>query len=196
MDAALGPRSTRSRRARRQRRLIGVMACALAGGLAVSIGTGLHPAATPTRADRAAQALLAPGAADAGAVSRINTLTEASLAHRPLDAAALLRLAYVASASEGGLDDRANDWVLRSYSVEPLGSEISFWRLGFIFDHWSTASPDVRRAALGEFRSIYPRRSWDLDALARTAADPQGRMTAMITARRLRRASLGPARPV
>lgn len=192
MDAALGRRPIRSRRPQRRQRLIGVLACVLAGALAVSVGTGLHPAAAPTRADRAAQALLTPGAADARVVRRIADLTAASLERRPLDAAALLRLAYVSSEAEDGLGVRANAWLLRSYAVEPLGSEITFWRLGFILDHWSTASPEVRSAALGEFTSVYPRRSWDMDALARTSLDPQGRMTAMITARRLRRALADP----
>ncbi|MBB5746353.1 hypothetical protein [Brevundimonas variabilis] len=117
----------------------------------------------------------------------MSALTQASLARRPLDGAALLRVAYLSALTRGELDQTANQAILRSYAVEPLGSEITLWRLGFVLDHWSSASQDVRKAALEEFRAVYPRRSWDFDALARTARDPDGRMVGSLTARRLRR---------
>lgn len=166
---------------------VGTGVCAAIAVLAVSVAAGVHPAVQPSRIDREAQHILAAPAADREALDRVAEMTRRSLAARPLDGAANLRLAYLVVATSGRLDSRANDAILRSYVVEPLGSELTLWRLGFVLDNWTTASPQVRQAALRELTAVYPRRSWDFDALARTASDPQGRMVATIATRRLRR---------
>ena len=178
---------TRSRKHRRVR-LAGMSACLLIAGLAASLSFSIHPATTPSRADRFASDVLQAQRIDPADLNRTLALTTASLEQRPLDGAAWLRLAYLSALASGELDTRANAAIERSYAVEPLGSEITLWRLGFILDHWSSASPEVRQAALGEFRAVYPRRSWDFDALARTARDPQGRMVASLISRRMRQA--------
>lgn len=165
----------------------GVAFCALLVAMSASIATGLHPATEPSRIDREAHHLLIaqePGPAD---IDRVAALTRRSLQKRPLDGAAHLRAAYLSVLASGRLDPDANSAILRSYAVEPLGSELTLWRLGFVLDNWTGASPDVRKAALREMTAVYPRRSWDFDALARTAEDPQGRMVATITTKRLRR---------
>ena len=188
MDPTVAART--SSRASRHRgiKVAGTTACLLIAGLALTISFSVHPATAPTRSDRIAADLLQARTPDPADVERVSELTRVSLAHRPLDGAALLRVAYLSTLASGELDQTANQAILRSYVVEPLGSEITLWRLGFILDHWSSASPDVRQAALGEFRAVYPRRSWDFDALARTARDPEGRMVGGLIARQLRRA--------
>lgn len=163
-------------------------ACLVTAGLAATLSLSLHPAMTPTRADRLASDRLQSEYIAPVEMNRIVSLTSVSLQQRPLDGAAWLRLAYLSARTRGQLDPRANAAVARSYAVEPLGSEITLWRLGFVLDHWSSASPEVRDAALNEFRAVYPRRSWDFDALARTARDPEGRMVASLISRRMRQA--------
>lgn len=156
--------------------------------LSITVATGLHPAMEPSRYDQQARRALSGGPVSPEEVDRLSSITRRSLARRPLDGAAQLRLAYLTVLRTGGLDAQANEAVVASYGVEPLGSEISLWRIGFGFDNWSTASPPVRRAVLNELAAVYPRRSWDLDAIAGTTSDPQGRMVALIATRRLRRA--------
>lgn len=165
----------------------GVAFCGAVAALSVSMAAGLHPAAEPSRIDRETQHLLAAPEASRRDIDRAAALTRRSLQKRPLDGAAHLRAAYLSVLGSGQLGPDANTAILRSYAVEPLGSELTLWRLGFVLDNWTSASPDVRKAALREMTAVYPRRSWDFDALARTAEDPQGRMVATITTKRLRR---------
>lgn len=187
MDPTVANR-TKSRGSRhRGIKAAGTTACLLIACLALTISFSVHPATVPTRSDRIAADLLQARSPDPSDVERVSELTQVSLAQRPLDGAALLRVAYLSALTSGELDQTANQAILRSYAVEPLGSEITLWRLGFVLDHWSSASQDVRKAALEEFHAVYPRRSWDFDAVARTARDPDGRMVGSLTARRLRR---------
>lgn len=187
MDPSLGRPNNLTARRHRRIRFSGTAACLAVAALAASVALAVHPAVLPTRADRVVQTLLERAPVSQEDQARSRELTLASLSRRPLDGAALLRLAYLSTLVNGRLDQDGNLALERSYDVEPLGSEITFWRLAFVLDHWSSASPTVRAAAYAEFEAVYPRRSWDLDALARTARDPQGRMVAGIASRRLRR---------
>ncbi len=104
----------------------------------------------------------------------------------PADATPWLRRAWIEASASAVLTPAANAALLRSYELAPFGPETTLWRLGFIFDHWSSASPEVRDLALHELRVVYRQRGWDIEALARTAVDPTGRMVATLASRRLR----------
>lgn len=111
---------------------------------------------------------------------------EAETVRRPADPTPWLTMAWIQASTSTTLTPSANAALLRSYQLAPLGPEVTLWRLAFIFDHWSSASPAVRASALRELRVVYPQKGWDIEALARTAVDPTGRMIATLASKRLR----------
>lgn len=177
------PRAPGSGSARRAGVVIGLIVTLTA----LSVATGRHPALEPHRADQEARRVLSSRRPSSSEIDRLARLTQRSLARRPLDGAAHLRLAYLTVLGMGRLDAGANDAILASYAAEPLGSEITVWRIAFGLDNWSSATPQVREAILTEMAAVYPRRSWDLDAIARQTTDEQGRMVGVLTTGRLRR---------
>jgi hypothetical protein len=111
---------------------------------------------------------------------------EAERSRRPADPTPWLTTAWIEVSAAATLTPLANAALLRSYQLAPYGPEVTLWRLAFIFDHWGSASPAVRALALQELRVVYPQKGWEIEALARTAADPTGRMIATLASRRLR----------
>ncbi len=155
--------------------------------LAAAVAGGAFDQVAPLRFDRDVASVLAGPTLSPAEIDHLETITRRSLEQRPLDGSGWLRLAWLRSLSNPQLDDTANAAILNSYLAEPLGPEITRWRLAFVFDHWRSASPAVRSRALEELTAAYPRRGWDLDSLAPTARDPTGRMIAMVAMSRLRR---------
>ena len=155
--------------------------------LAAAVAGGAFGQVAPLRLDRDAASLLAAPTLSPAEIDRLETTTRRSLEQRALDGSGWLRLAWLRSLSNSQFDDTANAAILNSYRAEPLGPEITRWRLAFVFDHWRSASPEVRARALEELTAAYPRRGWELDSLAPTLRDPTGRMIAVVATRRLRR---------
>ena len=105
---------------------------------------------------------------------------------RPADATPWLTTAWLETVTQPKLTPLANTALLRSYDLAPFGPEATTWRLGFIFDHWASAAPEVRARALNEMDITFSRLGWTTAALSETVADPTGRMVATLAARRLR----------
>ena len=157
-------------------------------GLALAL-TGLMGPIGPLPIDRqeaaAVERLQAPLPAgeDLGQATR---LTEASIAQRPSDASAWLRLAYIDRARRSPLSERAQAQVLRSYELEPLGPELTRWRLSFLFENWDALSPSLQGKAMNELAAVFPRHGWALRDLPSTIRNPRGRMIAFMAFSRLR----------
>lgn len=178
-----------SRRRRVGRRLIDWAPGALSlGGLALALA-GLFGPIGPLPLDRleaAADARLQapdPSPDDLGQATR---LTERLIAQRPTDASASLRLAYIDRVQHAPLSARAQAQVLRSYELEPLGPEMTRWRLTFLFENWDALSPSLRTKAMNELAAVFPRHGWALRDLPSTVQNPRGRMVAFMAFSRFR----------
>lgn len=108
-----------------------------------SLGWPRLPAVSEARAIGAAAA----ASPDLAAVERHS---RATLAEKPLDAAAWARVAWVAD--QRGRQEEMLDALDRSYAASPYGPEITAWRLQFAFDRWRDMSPELRRQVLAELR--------------------------------------------
>lgn len=113
-------------------------------------------------------------------------LTDQLIARRPTDASARLRLAYIDRARHASLSMRAQADVLRSYELEPLGPELTRWRLTFLFENWGALSPSLRDKAMTELGAVFPRHGWALRDLPSTIQNPRGRMVAFMAFSRFR----------
>ena len=113
-------------------------------------------------------------------------LTEQLIAQRPAAASPWLRLAYIERVQNGRLSTRAQALVLRSYALEPLGPELTRWRLTFLFENWDALSPLLRHKAMNELAAVFPRHGWALRDLPSTIQNPRGRMMAFMAFSRLR----------
>lgn len=169
------------------RRLIDWVPAALGlVGLALALA-GLFGPIGPLPLDRleaAADAhLQAPVADD---LDQAAGLTERLIAQRPTDASAWLRLAYIDRAQHATLSARAQAQVLRSYALEPLGPELTRWRLTFLFENWDALSLPLQDKAINELAAIFPRHGWALRDLPSTIQNPRGRMVAFMAFSRFR----------
>lgn len=119
-------------------------------------------------------------------LQRATSLTDDYIAQRPSDASAWLRLAYIDRTRHSPLSERAQAHVLRSYELEPLGPELTQWRLSFLFENWDALSPALQGKAMNELAAVFPRHGWALRDLPSTIRNPRGRMIAFIAFSRLR----------
>lgn len=112
-----------------------------------------------------------------------------ALARSPTRAAGWLELAYADSLKPQGLGASGIQALQRSYDFEPLGPDVSEWRLAFAFEHWDQLTPEIRAAALNELEARWKReeRRKALNELPDRIANPAGRVAAALTLRRLRR---------
>lgn len=130
---------------------------------------------SPIREARA-QAILArpsPGSAD---IAQARQETMLSLQQSPSNATAWLRLAYLERAPDGRLSPASLNALDKSYGVAPFGPDNTRWRLGFILDHWSQVTPDLRQSALDELRLTQKIRARTLRGLESEISDSGGRV--------------------
>ena len=106
-------------------------------------------------------------------------MTRATLAQRPMDAAAWSRLAWLASQS----GDRAAmlDALDRSYAVAPYGPDITGWRLRFAYGRWGELTPDLRRQVSAELTQAVRDRPGVVEAARPDITDPAGRLAFDLT---------------
>ena len=158
------------------------------GGLAAALASLFGPVG-PLPLDRleaaANKRLEAPAPAGED-LEQASRLTERYIAQRPTDASAWLRLAYIDRMRRSPLSERAQAHVLRSYELEPLGPELTRWRLVFLFENWDSLSPSLQGKAMNELAAVFPRHGWALRELPSTIRDPRGRMVAFMAFSRLR----------
>ncbi|MGH7021045.1 MAG: hypothetical protein ACREEY_14250 [Brevundimonas sp.] len=155
-------------------------------GLALGGLFGLTGPLPLNRLDAQADGLLRTPAPRPADIRQSARLTEQLIARRPTDAAAWLRLAYIDRLQHARLSAQAQDEVLRSYELEPLGPELTRWRQTFLFNNWPALSPELRERSLSELSAVFPRHGWALRDIPDAVDDPQGRMAAFMAFSRLR----------
>ena len=147
----------------------------------VAPGSPAAPASglTSVHEARASARLTAPrpSAADLAIAERE---TRRSLETSVATPIAWLRLAYIDHARSGGLTDRARVDLDRSYTLAPYGPDDTPWRLGFVFDNWRVAGPELRRQAMDEIRVTRAHNRNALRDLPDRVADPDGHMAATL----------------
>ena len=133
-----------------------------------------------------------------------------ALSIAPTHAAAWLDLAYIDRLRHGRLTSAGVAALQRSYDFEPLGPDVSPWRIRFTHDHWTEIGPELRRQAIKETESLWTAAGGaeTLSAMPARITDGPGRMALTLTVARLaamRRptaepvapaASTAPAKPV
>jgi hypothetical protein len=178
-----------ARRRRVSRRPVDWISGALGlGGLALALA-GLFGPIGPLPLDRleaAADARLQAPDPSQNDLHQAEQLTERLIARRPADASAWLRLAYIDRAQHTPLSAHAQTQVLRSYELEPLGPELTRWRLAFLFENWDALTPTLRDKAINELAAVFPRHGWALRDLPSTIQNPRGRMVAFMVFSRFR----------
>lgn len=178
-----------SSRRRVSRRLVDGLSGALGlGGLALAL-LGLFGPIGPLPLDRleaAADDRLQTPSPAPDDLRQAARLTEQLITERPTGASSWLRLAYIDREQNGHLSARAQAQVLRSYDLEPLGPELTRWRLTFLFENWDALSPSLRDKAINELAAVFPRHGWALRDLPSTIQDPRGRMMAFMIFSRFR----------
>lgn len=158
--------------------------CSLSLAIAGLFG-GIGPLSLD-RLETAADSRLQNPAPPSEDLRQAERLTEKLLAQRPGDASAWLRLAYIERARRTSLSMHAQALIMRSYELEPLGPELTRWRLSFLFENWNALSPSLRARAMAELSAVFPRHGWALRNLPASIQDPQGRMVAFMAFSRLR----------
>ncbi|KAK0340804.1 hypothetical protein LTR94_028986, partial [Friedmanniomyces endolithicus] len=78
----------------------------------------------------------------------------------PADGAVFLRKVYLAGLSDKRPSADAIEALTRSYAVEPLGPDATYWRLTYVFNHWSDMPKPLRKAAADELKTAFPRHGW------------------------------------
>lgn len=150
----------------------------------VVLGSRLLPAQQAERDAAAVQTVLSNPEASRNALLSVRQRLRLHVRSSPSDAALWLRLALVDVRLNGGLGPEGRDALQKAYDVAPFGPEVTLWRLAFVHDHWTTVPPQVRAAARREMDTVFPRRRWELEALAPTLGDPTGRMVFALALRR------------
>lgn len=126
--------------------------------------------------DRANEAL-ALASPDLDAAS---TDTWAALSQAPMNASAWSRLAYIDQGRSGRLTAEGLQYLERSYAVAPLGPDITPWRVRFAYENWETLTPDLRRSAMIELRTLARYRGRIAKDLSTQIQDPTGRLSAVM----------------
>lgn len=154
----------------------------LVAGFAMAIGASAPTVAVPfladlgvgaeARADRAAASTDIP-------LSAALAENRAAIKAAPMSAAPWLRVAYMRSRNDTALDGPALEAIERSYTVAPFGSDVTYWRLNFLYNHWRELTPEIRAEAAKEHFALALDHGylWRADAVV----DPAGRMAATFT---------------
>lgn len=105
----------------------------------------------------------------------------------PTHAAAWLDLAYIDRLRHGKLTPAGVAALQRSYDFEPLGPDVSPWRIRFAHEHWSEIGPELRREAIKETESLWTAAGGaeTLSAMPARISDGPGRMALTLTVARL-----------
>ena len=121
---------------------------------------------------RAAQAL-ASDRADARA------LTLKSLAIRPVNARAWLRLAQIDGDHPATFGDAARQSLSRSYETGPYDAHLLRERIRFAFDHWNQLGGDLQSQVNSEIDVAWPSADTRAELVAAAAGvnEPMGRLT-------------------
>ena len=101
---------------------------------------------------------------------------------RPGDIEGWMRLAYANRLLHGRLTAEGDHALDVSYSITPYGGVRAVWRVMFVLDNWTDASPRVRQDALAEIKIIKtdPDSKWALQHQTPTLHDVHGRATAIL----------------
>jgi hypothetical protein len=110
-----------------------------------------------------------------------------ALAIAPTHAAAWLDLAYIDRLRHGRLTPAGVAALQRSYDFEPLGPDVSPWRIRFTHEHWTEVGPELRRQAIKETESLWTAAGGaeTLSAMPARITDGPGRMALTLTVARL-----------
>ncbi len=184
-------------RNRRIRRIAAVSLAALLGLLALGGGIAGSLALTATDSSSPLSSAVAdeieagrrldaphPGPRD---LALAEAAARRALAQSPTSAVAWLELARIDRMRGGRLGRAGMASLQRSYDFEPLGPEVSRWRMSFAFENWEALTPELRRSVLGEFEALWAGADshWSLSELAKHVANPSGRVAALLTVRRM-----------
>lgn len=109
----------------------------------------------------------------------------AALRIAPTHAGAWIDLAFVDSVRNGGrLSAVGLKALQKSYDFEPLGPDVSPWRLKFDFEHWDQLTPELRTAAIDEAAAAWISADGEgaqaLVAMPDTVLNPAGRIAATL----------------
>jgi hypothetical protein len=101
-----------------------------------------------------------------------------ALAEEPASAAAWLDLASVRRLEDGGYSARVLEAVGKSYAVGPMDPGVSYWRLKFCFEDWTSLSDDLRAEVLREVDAVWSARDSReaMRNLPTRVRDPSGRV--------------------
>jgi hypothetical protein len=110
-----------------------------------------------------------------------------ALSIAPTHAAAWLDLAYIDRLRHGRLTAAGVAALQRSYDFEPLGPDVSPWRIRFTHEHWTEIGPELRRQAIKETESLWTAAGGaeTLSAMPARITDGPGRMALTLTVARL-----------
>lgn len=147
----------------------------LAGSLALTAGGGAQIIELSQGQEEVANAALAVENPD------WNRASEASLeaiAQAPTNAAAWARLAYIDWSRSGRLTPAGAEHLQRSYSMAPLGPDLTSWRLRFAYENWADLPPELRQSATQELRTLTRYRGWVAKEVVSEIRDPVGRFAA------------------
>jgi hypothetical protein len=170
---------------------LSVLALAGAGlGLAAYAdpGGGVASVAPLAAVDEARAAQLLnqpqPGAAQ---IRRAEAAARSALRKAPTHAAAWLELAYADALRHGRLTPAGLVALRRSYDFEPLGPEVSPWRIRFVAEHWTEVGPELRRESIKETEALWTAAGGRevLTALPQKISNTSGRLSLTLTVARL-----------
>jgi hypothetical protein len=146
---------------------------------------GVAPLAAVDEA-RAAQLLNQPQP-NAAQITRAEAAARSALRKAPTHAAAWLELAYADALRHGRLTPAGLVALRRSYDFEPLGPEVSPWRIRFVSEHWTEVGPELRRESIKETEALWTAAGGRevLTALPQKIVNTSGRLSLALTVARL-----------
>ena len=149
--------------------------------ISISAGSPSSPVARPDVLSAASAQLLAAGREP----DRAAALAQRELRLRPYDAAAWCRLADARYQKVGRVDDAVEDLLWRSYAAAPIDVDAFAWRSEFMFDHWPSMTPRLRKRASQEVAAFAG--VWETKALVESVfanvEDPSGRLALVLMLR-------------
>jgi hypothetical protein len=125
-----------------------------------------------------AERLLDAGGHDPRRLKEADAAAMRALHQAPTHAAAWLDLAFSDAARHGGLTDAGRTDLQNSYVFEPLGPDVSAWRIRFAFEHWDALGPELRHETLYEVQTLWPIGQNEIRKQLQAVRNPSGRLAA------------------
>ena len=121
-------------------------------------------------------------------LERARVASQWALREAPTQAQSWVNLAFIDVAINRKLTAAGLQDLQHSYDFEPLGPDISTWRLRFLFEHWDQLTPELRSAAAEELDAVGRRTQGReaLESMQARIASPGGRLAAALLIARSR----------